>query len=127
MKNEADSPRQYLPLQQADLHILLALGRGEKHGYAIMQQVAEETNGQVRLGPGTLYGAIKRLRTAGLITESEHRPSRKKDDERRRYYRLASLGRQVLSAELDRLASVVRIAVTAGLVSPRSLSLEGVS
>jgi DNA-binding PadR family transcriptional regulator len=127
MKYEADKLTQYLPLQQADLHILLALGRGEKHGYAIMQQVAEETNGHVRLGPGTLYGAIKRLHTAGLITESEHRPSRKKDDERRRYYRLASLGRQVLSAELDRLAAVVRIAATAGFVSQHSLGLGGVS
>lgn len=118
-------PIRYLPLQQADLHILLALAPGEKHGYAIMQQVAEETNGQVRLGPGTLYGAIKRLRTAGLIAEIKHRPGRKTDDERRRYYRLASLGHKVLLAELERLASVVRTAVTAGLITQPLAGVEG--
>jgi DNA-binding PadR family transcriptional regulator len=126
MDHAAFDATRYLPLQQADLHILLALAQGEKHGYAIMQQVAEETNGQVRLGPGTLYGAIKRLRTAGLIAESKRRPSSQTDDERRRYYRLALLGRKVLSAELDRLASVMRTAVTAGLVSQKLLGVEGV-
>ena len=119
-------PTRYLPLPQADLHILLALAQGEKHGYAIMQHVAQETNEQVRLGPGTLYGAIKRLRTASLIAESKRRPGQMKtDDERRRYYRLTSLGRNVLLAELDRLASVVQTAVRAGLVSQRLPSLEG--
>ena len=126
MDHAAYDPIRYLPLQQADLHILLALAQGEKHGYAIMQQVTDETNGQVRLGPGTLYGAIKRLRTAGLIAESKHRPSRKADDERRRYYRLASLGHKVLLAELDRLASVVRTAVAAGLISQHLPGVEGV-
>jgi DNA-binding PadR family transcriptional regulator len=126
MDHAAYDATRYLPLQQADLHILLALGRGEKHGYAIMQHVAEETAGQVRLGPGTLYGAIKRLRTAGLIVESKHRPSPKTDDERRRYYRLTSLGHKVLLAELDRLASVIRTAVTAGLFRPNLPDVEGV-
>ena len=108
----------YLPLQQADLHILLALEQGEKHGYGIMQQVARETNGQVRLGPGTLYGAIKRLRSAGFIAECKRRPNQTNtEDERRRYYRLTALGRSVLLAELDRLASVVRTAAAAGLLS----------
>jgi DNA-binding PadR family transcriptional regulator len=127
MEHAAYNPIRFLPLQQADLHILLALGRGDMHGYAIMQQVAEETNGQVRLGPGTLYGAIKRLRTAGLIAECKRRAGRKTDDERRRYYRLAPFGRKVLSAELDRLASIFRTAVTAGLVSENPLGIEGVS
>jgi DNA-binding PadR family transcriptional regulator len=126
MDQAAYDATRYLPLQQADLHILLALAQGEKHGYAIMQQVAEETNGQVRLGPGTLYGAIKRLRTAGLIAESKHRPGRKTEDERRRYYRLASLGHRVLLAELERLTSVVRTAVTAGLISQPLAGAEGV-
>ena len=126
MDHAAYDPTRYLPLQQADLHILLALAHGEKHGYAIMRQVAEETNGQVRLGPGTLYGAIKRLRTAGLIVESKRRPSPETDDERRRYYRLTSLGREVLLAELDRLASVVRTAVTAGLFRQNLPGVEGV-
>ena len=126
MDHAAFDAGRYLPLQQADLHILLALAQGEKHGYAIMQQVAQETNGQVRLGPGTLYGAIKRLRTAGLIVESKRRPSPETDDERRRYYRLTSLGREVLLAELDRLASVVRTAVTAGLFRQNLPGVEGV-
>ena len=116
----------YLPLQQADLHILLALGQEEKHGYAIMLAVAEETNGKVRLGPGTLYGAIKRLRTSGLIVESKRRPCPESDDERRRYYRLTSLGRKVLVAELDRLCSIVRTAVTAGLFGRKLPGVEGV-
>jgi DNA-binding PadR family transcriptional regulator len=126
MDHPAYDATRYLPLQQADLHILLALAQSEKHGYAIMQQVAQETNGQVRLGPGTLYGAIKRLRTAGLIAESMRRPSSHTEDERRRYYRLASLGRKVLSAELDRLVSVIRTAATAGLVSQNLLGMGGV-
>jgi DNA-binding PadR family transcriptional regulator len=126
MEHMPYDPTRFLPLQQADLHILLALGSGDKHGYAIMREVAEETNGQVRLGPGTLYGAIKRLRSAGLIAETKRRPSRKLDDERRRYYRLAPFGRKVLSAELDRLAAVIRTAVTAGLVSQNLLPAEGI-
>lgn len=127
MQHADYNPTQFLPLQQSDLHILLALGTGDKHGYAIMQQVSEETNGHVRLGPGTLYGAIKRLRGAGLIAESKRRPSRETDDARRRYYHLAPFGRKVLSAELDRLASVIRTAVAAGLLSQILLSPEGVS
>jgi len=115
MKQPSD-PNRFLPLAHADLHILLALRATERHGYAIMQQVAEETNGQVRIGPATLYGAIKRLHTAGLIAESARRRDPKRDDERRRYYRLLPLGRRVLEAELLRLAVIVQTAVTAGLL-----------
>src|SRR5260370_28190069 len=99
----ARDPASSLPLAHVDLHILLALRGDERHGYAIMQQVAEETSGQVKLGPGTLYGAIKRLLASGLIAESARRRDPKRDDERRRYYRLLPLGRRVLEADLERL------------------------
>jgi DNA-binding PadR family transcriptional regulator len=89
--NQFSEANRFLPLPHADLHILLALGATEKHGYAIMQEVAEETEGQVRMGPATLYSAIKRLRMAGLIAESSRRRDAKRDDERRRYYRLLPL------------------------------------
>ena len=114
--SQPSNPNRFLPLAHADLQILLSLRDTEKHGYAIMQQVAEETEGQVRMGPATLYSAIKRLRTAGLIAETARRRDPKRDDERRRYYRLLPLGRRVLEAELLRLAAIVRTAVTAGLL-----------
>lgn len=124
MKTPSDDPTRFIPLPSADLHILMALASGDKHGYAIMQQVAGETNGQVRLGPGTLYGAIKRLREAGVIAESKRSATRAEGGERRRCYRLTALGRKVLSAELDRLAAVFRIARAAGLVSARLPAAE---
>jgi DNA-binding PadR family transcriptional regulator len=116
MKPLPQHPSSFLPLAHVDLHILLALGGKEKHGYAIMQQVNEETTGQIKLGPGTLYGAIKRLRMAGLIAESTQRPDPNRDDERRRYYRLLPLGRRVLEAELERLSGIVQTALAAGLL-----------
>jgi DNA-binding PadR family transcriptional regulator len=115
---QATDANQFLPLPCADLHILLALRGVEKHGYAMMQQVAQETNGQVRLGPATLYGTIKRLLAKGLIAESTRRRDPSRDDERRRYYRLLPLGRRVLAAELERLSSVVQIGLAAGLLKP---------
>lgn len=110
MSDNAPDPRQELPLTPAVLHILLALAGGEKHGYAIMQEVQETTNGQVTMGPGTLYGSIKRMRKAGLIAESDERPDPDLDDARRRYYQLTGYGRRVLAAEVERLAQVVRLA-----------------
>jgi DNA-binding PadR family transcriptional regulator len=98
----------YLPLKTNWFHILLSLAAGEQHGYGIMQDVLEQTTGQVRLWPATLYGAIKRLIEAGLIEESDVRPAPEEDDARRRYYRLTVLGRQVLDAECDRLQGLVR-------------------
>lgn len=108
----------FLPLPTAELHILLALRDSDLHGYAMMQQIERETDGRVRLGPATLYGAIKRLRTQGLIVESMRRREPQGDDERRRYYRLHALGRRVLAAELQRLANLVQIGVAAGLIKP---------
>ena len=97
----------HLPLTPAVFHILMALSDGEKHGYAIMRIVKETTNGSMVLGPGTLYGAIKRLQTADLIVESDYRPDPVIDDARRRYYKLTDLGRLVLIAESERLAALV--------------------
>jgi DNA-binding PadR family transcriptional regulator len=103
-------PEEFLPLTPAVFHVLLALADSERHGYAIMQEVAESTGGRMKMGPGTLYGTIKRLLEAGLIEESDERPDPKLDDERRRYYRLSGLGERVVRAEAARHAELVEIA-----------------
>ena len=97
------------PLTPAVLHILLALAEGERHGYAIAQEIETATEGDIHMGPGTLYGSIRRMLSAGLIDESPRR-RRPDDDERRRYYRMTPLGRRLLEAELSRLTRVVRVA-----------------
>ena len=109
MANGSD-PRSQLPLTPVVLHMLLALadGRPGKHGYAVAREVEELTEGQIRMGPGTLYGSIERMLGAALIEECRSRAA--DDDERRRYYRLTSFGRRVLSLELERLQSVMSIA-----------------
>ena len=108
-RTESD-PEQFLPLTPAVFHILLALSDGERHGYAIMQEVAQSTEGQIKMGPGTLYGTIKRLLAAKMVEESAERPDPKLDDERRRYYQLTALGKRVLTAEAERLAALVKLA-----------------
>ena len=100
----------FLPLTPAVFHILLTLADGEAHGYAMMQEVARRSGGTVRLGPGTLYGAVSRLLENGIIEESEERPDPDMDDTRRRYYRLTKLGSRVLAAETERLAELVKAA-----------------
>jgi DNA-binding PadR family transcriptional regulator len=105
-----------LPLTSAAFHILLALADEEKHGYGIMQEVAALTEGQLKLGPGTLYGTLKRLLTDGWIEESDERPDPELDDERRRYYRLTDLGLKVLRAEAQRLSRLVDAARSKRLV-----------
>ena len=100
-------PKQYLPLSQAQFHVLVALTAGELHGYAIMQAVETASNGVVQMGPATLYGTLKRLVEAGLAEETARR-SAVGDDQRRRYYRLTGLGREVCIAESDRLADLIR-------------------
>ena len=104
------NPENYLPLTPAVFHILLALADTDKHGYAIMREVEETTAGRMVLGPGTLYGAIKRLLRAGIILETDERPDPVLDDSRRRYYVLTDLGRNVLAAETERLAGLVDMA-----------------
>ena len=103
-----------LPLTPAMFHILLALADREQHGYGIMQEVA--SRGNMRLGPGTLYGSIKRMLTDGLIEESDERPDSEMDDERRRYYRLTDFGQRVVSAEVERMAKLVRHARSRSLL-----------
>jgi DNA-binding PadR family transcriptional regulator len=99
-----------LPLTPAVFHVLLALSDGDRHGYAIMSEVANNTSGRVKMGPGTLYGTIKRLLDGGLLEESNRRPDPSLDDERRRYYRLTSLGQRVLKAEARRYEQVTQLA-----------------
>jgi DNA-binding PadR family transcriptional regulator len=104
------SPESFLPVTPATFHILVALADGDLHGYAIMQDVAERSEGAVRLGPGTLYGALKRLLESRLVEESGERADPARDDERRRYYRLTPLGLAVARAEARRLDTILRAA-----------------
>ncbi|HUA78048.1 MAG TPA: PadR family transcriptional regulator [Acetobacteraceae bacterium] len=101
------SPRELLPLTPPVFHILLALADDERHGYGIMRDVERQTGGQLQLGPGTLYGCLKRMFAAGLVEESGERPDPALDDERRRYYRMTALGKRVVRAEAQRLAAAV--------------------
>ncbi len=110
MVEEGREPRDLLPLTPAVLHILLALADGERHGYGIMREVEERTGGETRMGPGTLYGSIKRMLADGLIEESDERPDPAMDDQRRRYYRITDFGRRVTGAEAERLQSLVSAA-----------------
>jgi DNA-binding PadR family transcriptional regulator len=110
MKNRERMPQDLLPLTPAVFHILLALADRERHGYGIMQEIAQRTEGAMQMGPGTLYGSIKRMLADRLIEESHERPDPEMDDERRRYYRLTDFGRRVVQAEARRLEQVVRIA-----------------
>lgn len=103
-------PHGQLPLTPVVLHILLALSSGERHGYAIAQEITETTAGQIPIGPGTLYGSIQRMLTASLIEEAPAKRRANAEDERRRYYRMTVFGRRVLDLELQRLAHVLRLA-----------------
>ena len=98
------------PLTPAVFHILLALADGEKHGYGIMQEVAERTGQALVMGPGTLYGTLKRMLEAGLVEELGERPDPSMDDQRRRYYRLTRQGRRAAATEAERLEGLVRAA-----------------
>ena len=103
------SPESFLPLKPHWFHVLLSLAHQEQHGYGIMQEVLERTDGKVHLWPATLYGTLKRLIDEELIEESDERPSPELDDARRRYYRLTGFGRRVLADESERLEDLVRI------------------
>jgi len=98
------------PLTPAVFHILLALSSGERHGYGIMKQVETDSQGKVSMGPGTLYGSLKRMLDAGLVTESDKRVDPEMDDERRIYYQLTGAGAEALGAELERYKRIVTIA-----------------
>jgi len=104
------SPDELLPLTAPVFHILLALAGEERHGYGIMQDVALQTDGALQLGPGTLYGCLKRMLAARLIEESDERPDPDLDDERRRYYRLTWLGKRTARAEAERIKTALAAA-----------------
>lgn len=114
--NDRD-PTNFLPLKPAAFHILLSLADTSRHGYGIMLEVQERTKGSVKLGPGTLYGAIKRLLADGLIVELDEKVDRALDDERRRYYNLTELGRRVITLDAERLANLVEMAAAKQLLT----------
>jgi PadR family transcriptional regulator, regulatory protein PadR len=111
-------PREFLPLKPIDLLVLTMLSAGERHGYGLRQDIVDHTEGRVALEAGNLYRHIRRLQNDGLVDETEPRPAGRGDDERRIYYRLLPFGRQVLTAELERLRALMRIVETNG-VAPR--------
>ena len=109
-------PRSFLPLKPVELQLLLALAEEERHGYGLVQAIAERTDGLVSLEPGNLYRVIRRLLDDGLVAESERRPAADLGDERRRYYHLTALGGRVLAEELRRLQAVVESPVARTMV-----------
>ncbi len=113
-------PKDLIPLTPPVFHILLALADEERHGYGIMLDVARQTGNALQLGPGTLYGCLKRMLAAGLVEESAERPDPALDDERRRYYRMTVLGQGVARTEADRLARALVAAREKRLVGRRT-------
>lgn len=111
------------PLTPAVFHILLALSSGERHGYGIMKQVEADSQGRVKMGPGTLYGSLKRMLEAGLVKESDRRVDPEMDNERRIYYQITALGAQALAAELERYKRIVTLAQERKLF-PKTLAYE---
>jgi DNA-binding PadR family transcriptional regulator len=114
--------QELLPLTPPVFHILLALADEERHGYGIMLDVAHQTDNALNLGPGTLYGCLKRMLSSQLIEESDERPDPSMDDQRRRYYRITDLGNKVVRAEAQRLAAAVMTAKTKRVISGAKLS-----
>ena len=108
------NPDSMLPLPPATFHILVALADEDRHGYAIMQEVAARTDGELKLGAGTLYRSVQRMLEQGLIVEVSARPAPELDDERRRYYRITPFGRSVARAEARRLAQMLKLARASG-------------
>jgi DNA-binding PadR family transcriptional regulator len=115
-----DSAAALLPLPPATFHILLAVADEDRHGYAIIQEVAARTAGEVRMSAGTLYRSIQRMVEQDLIEETAARPSPELDDERRRYYRITPFGLDVARAETARLQTMVRIAQATGVIAERA-------
>jgi DNA-binding PadR family transcriptional regulator len=112
------SPADVLPLRSVDFLVLLMLGRGDRHGYGIMQDVLDHTEGRIELEAGSLYRTIRRLADEKLLEEAARRPADRSDDERRRYYRLTPFGRRVVAAEAARLRALVRLAEDTRLLQP---------
>ncbi|MPZ21681.1 MAG: PadR family transcriptional regulator [Luteitalea sp.] len=120
MTRDSPDPDSFLPLPTAMFHILVALADRDRHGYSIMQDVAARTGGKVRLSAGTLYSSIRRMLEQGLVEELRESPDPRSQDERRRYYALTRLGRQVALAEARRLNEMLNQARATGLI-PRKL------
>jgi len=120
MKADAAEAASLLPLPAATFHILLAVADEDRHGYAIIQDVAARTDGALRLSAGTLYRSIQRMLEQGLLVETQERPAPELDDERRRYYRITRFGRLVAHAEAGRLAQLLRLARARGVVPGRA-------
>ena len=114
-KDDDSAPEDLLPLPPATFHILLSLAAEDRHGYAIIQDVADRTDGAVRLSAGTLYRSIQRMLEQGLLEELRQRPAPEDDDERRRYYRITRFGEAVARAEARRLQGLVKLAKASGL------------
>ena len=114
--HDEPAPESFLPLPRDTFQILVSLADRERHGYSVMQDVAERTDGTLRLSPSSLYAAIKRLLSQGLIEELQERPDPANDDERRRYYRLTKIGRKVAMAEAKRLERLLADARATGLL-----------
>src|SRR5215471_10394594 len=114
------SPDALLPLPPATFHILMALAEEDRHGYAIIQDVAMRTGGELKLSAGTLYRSIQRMLEQGLIVEPRERPAPSEDDERRRYYRITPFGETVARAEARRLTQLVKLARASGFVPGRA-------
>ncbi len=117
MKEDIDS---FIPLPSATFHILMSLAEEDRHGYAIIQDVAHRTNDDLKLSAGTLYRSIQRMLEQGLVSEPRERPEPEADDERRRYYRITPLGKSVARAEARRLMELVRLARASGFVPRRT-------
>src|ERR1700683_3695300 len=120
MPDDHSQPDALLPLPPSSFHILLALADEDRHGYAIIQDVAARTGGALKLSAGTLYRSIQRMLEQGLIVETQERPAPDLDDERRRYYRIAPFGAAVAQAEARRLTQLVRMARDRGFVGGRA-------
>jgi DNA-binding PadR family transcriptional regulator len=120
MAAQTPSPESLLPLPSATFHILMALASEDRHGYAIIQDVAARTDGELKLSAGTLYRSIQRMLEQGLLVETRDRPAPKEDDERRRYYRITPFGTAVARAEARRLTQLVRLARASGFVPGRA-------
>jgi DNA-binding PadR family transcriptional regulator len=114
MRDDQRDAGSFLPLPPATFHILMALAEDDRHGYAIIQDVAARTSGELKLSAGTLYRSIQRMLEQGLILETRERPAPELDDERRRYYRITPFGTAVARAEARRLTQLVRLARASG-------------
>ncbi len=110
--SDRQAARNLKPLSLAFFHILLSLGEGERHGYALKREISRRSDGKLKLGPGMLYGSINKMLELGLIEESDDRPDPHLDDERRRYYRITNYGRKVAQAEAARMRELAHLATT---------------